>query len=927
MQHKKRAIILIFLCALLLFACIPACAEDTRTLRVGCIDIENFLIIGHDGTVSGYGADYLDEISKYTGWEYEYVQGTWEQCMAWLEGGQIDLLFPAEPSPERNGKYLFSDISCCMDCIALLACWDNDTLYYEDYANYNGIRVGQIHGNFLNDAFDSYAEEHHFTYQSLYFQNYSELSKALEQHEVDAILMGNLNIGSNQKLLAKFDYMPAYFIMPKSHTALMAELNNALFQITLDNPQFTSNLMENYYGPSSRLAKSFTREEADYIRSADPLRVACASDYAPFEAFQSDTRTFHGIDIDLLTLIAEQSGLRLEYIPYPSIADSWEALRNGEADLVTGVYWDDTLGEHYHAVSAESRMKTTFFAVLKADASLPPDDSLSVALPSSLPGLAHYLAKCYPQWTVVPYDTAKACFHAVDIGETDMTFVNSLFLQTTPLLLRHPSLNTYTGITVSLPLSLVLSQDKPEILLSIINKSLAMISEEQFHALTLRNTSISHSTYSLSNILYYHPRLLLTALCIILAVSLLFLFLLIRFQMRKREARIMAEKNRQLEQANAAKFEFLSRMSHDMRTPMNAIIGLAELAEGKQSDPSAMASYLYKIKTSSKFLLGLINDILDMSRLESQTIELHPEVYSMNDFQEQINTIIRPVCDQKGVDFQIQADPNLALCIRVDKLRFNQIFFNLLSNAAKYTLPGGKIQLTICLREQADPLHQTMDITVRDSGIGISKDFQKHMFEPFSQENPVSANPQGTGLGLAITKNLLDLIGGTITVDSAPGKGTTVTVTMDVEIVPMDEIPEEQPILPDNHERLQGKHILLCEDNLLNTEITCNILAIAGVSVTCAENGKEGVELFCSSTPGTYDAILMDIQMPVMDGLQAAREIRTASHPDSRAIPIIAMTANAYAEDFRHSLDAGMNGHLAKPVDSRLLFSTLEQFL
>lgn len=384
------------------------------------------------------------------------------------------------------------------------------------------------------------------------------------------------------------------------------------------------------------------------------------------------------------------------------------------------------------------------------------------------------------------------------------------------------------------------------------------------------------------------------------------------------------------EKANHAKSEFLSRMSHDIRTPLNGIIGMTYLAK-EQKNPTQTNDYLDKIDTSSAFLLGLINDVLDMSRVESNRIKLKPEPYPLDEFNGYLDAVIRPLCREKGQTFVLDEKFTLHDAVPVaDKLRCNQIIFNLLSNAVKYTPEGGKITYAIRGKMLASG-EMEIDHTITDTGIGMTEDFQKVLFEPFTQENRNDASEsRGTGLGLAIVKKLVDQMNGTIEVQSAPGAGTTFRVRLHFETVPVSEADArsvEKKAAGRNDPVLAGKHILLCEDHPLNMEIARTLLTEKQIIVSTAEDGKIGLEMFCNSSPFYYDAILMDIRMPVMDGIEAAMAIRGLDRPDAGKVPILAMTADAFAEDVQKCLDAGMNGHIAKPVNPDGFFEILEKTL
>jgi signal transduction histidine kinase/PAS domain-containing protein len=400
-----------------------------------------------------------------------------------------------------------------------------------------------------------------------------------------------------------------------------------------------------------------------------------------------------------------------------------------------------------------------------------------------------------------------------------------------------------------------------------------------------------------------------------------------QFEAEQRQIEELRAAKLAAERANSAKSDFLSRMSHDIRTPLNGIIGMTRIAR-EQESAAAMAECLDKIDTSSKLLLGLVNDILDLSKVEGGKMELHLEPYPKGEFLGYLDSVIRPACDEKGITFAVEGgDTQDAYVPLMDKLRTNQILFNLLSNALKFTPEGGHVGYAVADRILPDD-RMLVVMTVTDNGIGMSKEFQTRLFEPFTQERRVkSLEGEGSGLGLAIVRRLVDLMGGTISVESEPGRGTRFSIRIECGRVPAAEARHEERPSAIPHGGLLGRHVLLCEDHPLNTEIATHLLEQVRMIVTCAEDGERGVEAFAASPVGYYDVILMDIHMPVMDGLEATRAIRALDRPDAPGIPIVAMTADAFEEDVRTCLAAGMNGHVAKPVDPEALYAVIGQAL
>ncbi len=392
--------------------------------------------------------------------------------------------------------------------------------------------------------------------------------------------------------------------------------------------------------------------------------------------------------------------------------------------------------------------------------------------------------------------------------------------------------------------------------------------------------------------------------------------------LKERQEKAIQTALKEAREANQAKTIFLSRVSHDIRTPMNAIINLTELAR-QENDPARVHEYLNKMAVSGKFLLVLINDILDMSRIESGELTLHRESLTRSEFLATVETIICPLMEEKHINFHSELNPG-EYTILVDKMRFNQIFFNLLANAAKFTPEGGDVWFEVTNLEAADN-RLKIKFVVRDNGIGMSEEFQQHLFEPFAQESSkLNEKKQGTGLGLSIVKNLVDTIGGTISVKSKLGEGTEFVVMFEVDILAREGASSSSSSSSAVSSSLDGLRVLLVEDNETNTYVAKIILEKVGCVVSTAENGQEAVDAFSASEPNTFDAILMDVRMPVMDGIEATKAIRALDRPDAASVAIVAMTADTFDDERKNMLEIGMNYHLPKPIDAQMLYEILQ---
>jgi len=396
---------------------------------------------------------------------------------------------------------------------------------------------------------------------------------------------------------------------------------------------------------------------------------------------------------------------------------------------------------------------------------------------------------------------------------------------------------------------------------------------------------------------------------------------------KKAAAKALEDALAAAQHANKSKTTFLNSMSHDMRTPMNAIIGFTSLAVAHIDNTELVKNYLTKIITSSNHLLSLINDVLDMSQIESGNVRIEENEAKLPEIIHNLRTIVQPDIHARQLEFHIDMTDVVNEDIICDKLRLNQVLLNLLSNAMKFTKTGGMVSLCVVQKNGAPSGYAAYEFRVKDTGIGMSREFQKHIFEPFEREQTSTVSGiQGTGLGMSITKNIVDMMGGTITVISEEGKGSEFIVSLQFKT---NDEPVQCKTVPEYEEKavsqidFKGKKILLVEDNEMNQEIVVAILEEAGLFVDTAEDGTVAVDIMKSAKPGQYDLILMDIQMPHMDGYEATRAIRALTGPKISGIPIIAMTANAFEDDKRRAIEAGMNGHIAKPFDVGKLFETL----
>ena len=899
-------------------------ANDSKetVIRVGCVDIDNFLEFQGD-TVVGYGADFLQEISVYTGWKYEYIKGSWSECLKLLKNGEIDLLLPAEYSDGRAEDYLYSERECCTDYVVMLCSSENDNLFYEDYESFNGLKVGMSKGNYLNDCFEEYAAQNNFSCNEKLYDTGEKMQAALDDGEVDVIITGNLDINSDVKILAKFSYMPAYFIMNKKSTEWMEQLNLALYTINLENPYFIAQLYQTYYGSYGAQAKELTRQESEYIKNLGTIRVVCDSDNYPFEYYDDKSKSYKGVDVDILEKLSENSGLDFEYIYVISFDEAWKMIGNGEADIIAGVYLNQALCGQYNVSPTSSYITENSDAIYLESRKLSLDDIKTVAVRKSLVGTTEYLHTHYPNWMVVTYDSMKDCLSAVSSGEADLTFVGSYTMQNDDVLEDYPKLAVLTGLSINVPECLGVSNQTSKVLQSVLNKSLKTISDNQIQQFVINNSEKGNSSFSIKASVREYPLEWISVMAVFFAVLAFSCFMIFKAHMQKNYTISLQKKNEELAKANQVTNTFFTQLSHDMRTPMNAILGFSELGLDCKDDTESNG-YFEKIQDSGHYLMKLINDSLQIGKITTGKLEIKSETISLLKLKEELMSILAIKASQKEIDFDIDVSAFGEKAIITDKMCLKEILVNLLNNAVKFTPSKGQVSLKAFPSQKDD---KGVTFIVKDTGIGMSKEFmEEHLYESFAQEQYVSvSSEEGTGLGLSIVKRLVEALNGKVSCESQRGKGTTFTVTLPIDVILEVPLEEEKTMLDDSC--LKGKRILVCEDNELNTEIITMLLDKKGIYYDTAADGRIAVEKFEAADAIIYDAILMDIRMPNMDGLEATKAIRASSHACSSTVPIIAMTANAYPQDIEKTKEAGMNAHLTKPIEPGVLYEELVKWL
>ena len=703
-----------------------------------------------------------------------------------------------------------------------------------------------------------------------------------------------------------------------------------------------------------------TEEETAYRDRVGEITIGCPADNCPL-LFQDDvTGQFRGITIDILDMVSEATGIAFRYQPLPSGSVTYEVLQQQHVDMVAGVELNEFNRHATGIVLTDTYLHAAKVFVCKQGVMFNPDNAMTIAVNTGSQTLEKVILQQYPQFRVLVCSSTEEALSAVLSGKADAVLQNQYTIER---ILRKPIYESLRIVATAaigdsqclaslVPISedgtSLVSQDTT-LLLSILNKGIESLDQSLVSFIIIKETAENAYQYTLWDMLY-HYRFAMAGLF----VSLILIIILLRknlilhqkrseqlaAQQRAKELAVINEqmKEQQLllmdslkhaEEGNRAKTSFLFNMSHDIRTPMNAILGFAEIACRNINDTEKLNDCLEKIQTSGRHLLQLINNILDMTKIESGKVTLTEEGCNLRECIERVRGLLQPDIDKKQLTLKTDLSAVKDPCVFCDNLRLNQILFNLLSNAVKFTRQGGHIWVTLKQNPCAMREYAAFELRVKDDGIGMAPEFISRVFEPFEREHTSTiSQTQGTGLGMSITKNLVDLMGGAIQVVSQPGQGTEFILQFTFKLMEEPRQPETPTSAADDcMDDFAGKRLLLVEDNELNMEVAQEILCEAGFLVETACNGQVAVDMVRASTPGYYDAILMDIQMPVMNGYQASREIRGLSDKALAEIPIIALTANAFDEDKKEALSYGMNAHIAKPLDVGVLYDTLDRVL
>ena len=1057
---RKSACVMLSL-LLLLSAVLPvkAAAEtaSAKVVRVGSFE-DTFNYVNEKGARKGYGYELLETLSGYTGWQFEYVTCDWSDCFEKLKNGEIDIIGGISYTEDRTQEMLFSDEPMGVEKYYLYADLSRADISASDFKTLNGKKIGVLMGTEPEVMLAEWEEKYGLKTEHVNISNNEDVKQKLANHEIDCFVSLEESFWAERGIstITRVGESGIYYAINKNRPDIKEELDDAMRALDEAVPFYTADLYKRYF--SMDYTPILTGEEKAWLRKHGAIRMGFLASDSGVSTFDPATGEFTGVITDYIQFAADCLGnqeLEFQLVGYDSKEAELDALKSGEIDMIFHCDQNPNLAEEYHFACTNTTWTSNLMAVTNKQ-HFNENNVNRIAVPQNKLSLKKYLAFYYPQWEIVDCDTQEDAARLVKDGQADC-FVTGISSEN-----KYSKKYSFYSVPLVNPVrSCFAVNSGNRSLLSILNKTIkAMPVNMLAGALAMYKSSARKVTLS-DFIKDNFFKVMLISSIAVAVVLLTILMLLQKARKAEAAARKAASDTQELnaklqvavekaESANRAKSTFLSNMSHDIRTPMNAIIGFTTLALSNIDDTDRVKDYLGKTLASSNHLLSLINDVLDMSRIESGKIHLEEVEVNLSDVLHDLKTIVSGQIYAKQLELYMDAMDVTDEDVYCDKTRLNQILLNLLSNAIKFTPAGGTVSVRV--RQLAGKVHGCgqYEFRIKDNGIGMSPEFAQKIFEPFERERTSTVSGiQGTGLGMAITKNIVDMMGGTIEVQTAQGKGTEFTVCVPMraqtEQRPVEKITEleglkalvvdddfntcdsvtkmlvkvgmraewtlsgkeavlrarqsiemsdayhayiidwrlpdmngievtrqirslhddtpiiiltaydwsdieveakaagvtafcakpmflsdlretlmsalgqkptdaVQGLLPEKNADFKGKHILLVEDNELNREIAQEILREYGFLVDSAENGAVAVEKVSTAAPGSYDLVLMDVQMPIMDGYTATRKIRALDDPARAKLPILAMTANAFDEDRRNALESGMNGFLSKPI-------------
>ena len=923
---------------LLLSAVLPvkAAAETApvKVVRVGSFE-DTFNYCNEKGARKGYGYELLETLSGYTGWQFEYVTCDWSDCFEKLENGEIDIMGGISYTEDRAEEMLFSDEPMGEEKYYLYADLSRTDTSASNFKTLNGKKVGVVMGTEPEVMLTEWEEKHGIKTQHVNISNNEDVKQKLANHEIDCFVSleesywAELGIST----ITRVGKSSIYYVFNKDRSDLKEELDNAMHALDEEAPFYTADLCKKYF--SLDYKPILTGEEKAWLKEHGAIRMGFLTSDSGVSTYDPATGEITGTITDYIQFAADCLGnqeLEFQLVGYDDKEAELNALKSGEIDMIFHFDQSPNLAEEYRLARTNTTWTANMMVVTNQQLFI--ENKVNrVAVPQNKISLTRYIAFYYPQWEIVDCDTQEDAIKLVKDGQADC-FIIGVGSEA-----KYSKNHGFYSVPLPNPANSCFAvKSGNRSLLSILNKTLkAMPANMLTSSLAMHKSSARKVTLS-EFIKDNFFMVLLVSSIAVAAILLTILKLLQKARKAEAAAKKAANDTQELnaklqvavekaESANRAKSTFLFNMSHDIRTPMNAIIGYADLASRHLDDPAKLEKYMENIQVCGQNLLMLLNNVLDLARIENEKTEME---YSVSDVDKDFRNCIamfQNQADSKRQTLMVTAHL-LHPYVYVDIPHLTEVCTNLVSNAVKYTGAGGTIRCDVTQKPGEKEGWCDTVVTVADNGIGMSQEFQKHIFEPFERERTSTVSKvEGSGIGMGIVKKLVGLMGGTVEVESKIGVGSTFTVTIPCRIASQEETQAKRETGPSDQKCLCGTRILLTEDNDLNAEIAVELLREEGCTVDRAKDGVECVDMLEKAANGTYQLILMDIQMPVMNGYDAAKKIRRMDDPQKAGIPIIAMTANAFSEDKQAALDAGMNDHIAKPINMNILVPTIQKYL
>mgnify|MGYP004469263831 FL=1 len=906
--------ICILLCLVLYITALPfpvsAEEAENRTVRVGWYE-GTYNTTGPDGQRRGYSYEYQQAVAAHTGWKYEYVEGNWAELMSMLKSGEIDLMGGISYAEERTTSMLFSELPMGEDKYYLYVDPSNTDITVSDLTTLNEKRIGMVPDTLSARRFYEWEKSHGVETQQVDITSTDDARQKLQNQEIDGFVLNESpqwerdNISPVLLIGGSYNY----FAVSKKRPDLKEELDQAMQRIEKENPFYKEDLYKRYL--SANPIETLSNGEQNWLEEHGAVRVGYLKNDVGVSLTDTESGKPVGIINDYINLVSDCMGeknIEFQLTGFDSQEEELQALKDNRIDMIFHMNQNP-----YEAEQNDMILSNTVFevnvAVRTGVKKFDENKENTVAVSRNNLLGKWYISFNYPFWKIKEYDSFDEVEKAVHSGEADCFVVKA----EQSLKTLEDSKMRSIFLTKSGETCFAVTRDNT-ILMNILNKTIQSLPASRLSSLF----SVYENTPGKVTLAEYIKDNLRVVSIVFVSTSLLIILIIGYLLVKARKAKIQAEK------ANAAKSDFLFNMSHDIRTPMNALLGYSELMKRELTDPKLL-DYQEKIEQSGNLLLSIINNVLDMARIESGKMELDENYVKIRDIYQGVYKIFQAEAEKKGIRLEMEYDVRHEHVI-CDETKNREVFLNLISNAVKYTASGGTVTIRITELDCDRKDYVRIQSQVIDTGIGMSEEFLPSLFEAFSRErNTTTGKVAGTGLGMPIIKQYIDMMGGTIEAESKLGEGSRFTVTLEYRIADKNYYEQDTEKASDMNEtgRISGKHILLAEDNDLNAEIAEFILEDMGLLVDRVEDGIQCVAKMEQEPAGTYDLILMDIQMPNMDGYKATEIIRGLADKSKATIPIIAMTANAFEEDRKKALAKGMNGHIAKPVAAEKVEKTI----